>query len=205
MEGIFYCAGICWEKCSRNCTICPPQGQFIVACALYESISMRKRVQCKWQFESMIRDGAFCWHQWRNCCAWWWTFPNVAGVRIPPTVWLLDTLKMEAVHSSKAFASSKAPQPKRWYYSPTPILYATWKSCNCFAHWVLHFPKDCILEHSNDYVTVALLCLMWGGIAEEILLQMMKDIPVWKSKEHSGIPHLPCAHHLLDSYQGQST
>jgi len=46
MEGIFYCAGICWEKCSRNCTISPPQGQFIVACALYEAITMCKRVHC---------------------------------------------------------------------------------------------------------------------------------------------------------------
>ena len=29
-------------KCSRNCTISPPQGQFIIACALYEAITMYK-------------------------------------------------------------------------------------------------------------------------------------------------------------------
>jgi len=45
MEGIFYCAGICWEKCSRNCTISAPQRQFIIACAQYEAIIMHKRVQ----------------------------------------------------------------------------------------------------------------------------------------------------------------
>ena len=94
----------------------------------------------------MLRDGAVCWHRWRNCCAWWWTFPSVAGATgvvhheyAPPGQTIIKEYYIKVPHQLRDAVRRKWPQ--LWASGDWWLSHDNAPTCPFFSSCAVFFGK----------------------------------------------------------------